>query len=74
MPYFPLVVVFCTRYVKSSGLGTLLSLMIPYSFSLLAIWCSSWCFGPSVRRLVFRPRTFIRDPGDTKVARQRTSA
>lgn len=38
MPYFPLVVVFCTRYVKSSGIGTLLSLMIPYSFALLASW------------------------------------
>jgi aminobenzoyl-glutamate transport protein len=38
MPYFPLVVVYCQRYVKSTGIGTLLSLMLPYSISLLVIW------------------------------------
>src|SRR5690606_34516883 len=29
LPYFPLIVVFCQRYVKSSGIGTLLALMLP---------------------------------------------
>lgn len=38
MPYFPLIVVFCQRYVKSSGIGTLLALMIPYSIALLVAW------------------------------------
>ena len=38
MPYFPLVVVFCRRYVTSSGIGTLLSLMLPYSITFLVAW------------------------------------
>jgi aminobenzoyl-glutamate transport protein len=38
MPYFPLVVVFCQRYVKASGIGTLLALMLPYSLVLLVTW------------------------------------
>jgi len=38
MPYFPLIVVFCQRYVKSSGIGTLLALMLPYSLALLVLW------------------------------------
>jgi aminobenzoyl-glutamate transport protein len=38
MPYFPLVVVFCRRYVKSSGIGTLVALMLPYSIVFLLVW------------------------------------
>lgn len=38
MPYFPLVVVYCQRYVKSTGIGTLLSLMLPYSIVILVAW------------------------------------
>jgi len=38
MPYFPLIVVFCQRYVKGSGIGTLVSLMLPYSMALLLLW------------------------------------
>ncbi len=38
MPYFPLVVVYCQRYVKSTGIGTLLSLMLPYSVCILLLW------------------------------------
>ena len=38
MPYFPLVVVFCQRYVKKAGIGTVLSLMIPYAVTLLITW------------------------------------
>ena len=38
MPYFPLVVAFCQRWVKSTGIGTVTSLMLPYSVSLLVTW------------------------------------
>ena len=38
MPYFPLVVVFCQRYVKSTGIGTVVSIMLPYSVCLLVTW------------------------------------
>ncbi|RPA69599.1 AbgT family transporter [Cyclobacteriaceae bacterium YHN15] len=38
LPYFPLIVVFCQRYVKSTGIGTLVSIMIPYSITLLVCW------------------------------------
>lgn len=38
MPYFPLIVVFCRKYVKSSGIGTLIALMLPFSITLLVFW------------------------------------
>jgi aminobenzoyl-glutamate transport protein len=38
MPYFPLVVVYCQRYVKSTGIGTLISIMLPYSVVLMVGW------------------------------------
>jgi aminobenzoyl-glutamate transport protein len=38
MPYFPLVVVFCQRYVRGTGIGTLVSLMLPYSLAFLVLW------------------------------------
>ena len=38
MPYFPLVVVFAQRYVKKAGIGTLVSLMLPFSVTFLVIW------------------------------------
>jgi len=38
LPYFPLIVVFCQKYVKSSGVGTLLALMLPFSVTLLVTW------------------------------------
>ncbi len=38
LPYFPLIVVFCQRYVKTSGIGTLLALMLPFSVTLLVLW------------------------------------
>ncbi len=38
LPYFPLIVVFCQRYVKSAGIGTLIALMLPYSVALLVTW------------------------------------
>ncbi|MBR9727239.1 AbgT family transporter [Shewanella intestini] len=41
MPYFPLVVVYCQRYVKGIGIGTLISMMLPFSLALLSVW-SVW--------------------------------
>ncbi|MGO1719312.1 MAG: AbgT family transporter, partial [Luteimonas sp.] len=38
LPYFPLIVVFCQKYVKSAGVGTLLALMLPFSITLLVVW------------------------------------
>ena len=38
MPCFPLVVVYCQRYVKNTGIGTLTALMLPYSMSFLVLW------------------------------------
>jgi aminobenzoyl-glutamate transport protein len=38
MPYFPLVVVFCQHYCRKTGIGTLVSLMLPYSISFLVFW------------------------------------
>jgi aminobenzoyl-glutamate transport protein len=40
MPYFPLIVVFCQRYVTTSGIGTLIAMMLPYSVTLLVVWTS----------------------------------
>lgn len=38
MPYFPLIVVFCQKYVKSTGIGTLIALMLPFSVAMLILW------------------------------------
>ena len=38
MPYFPLVVVYCQRYVKNTGIGTLAAMMLPYSLWFLVSW------------------------------------
>jgi aminobenzoyl-glutamate transport protein len=38
MPYFPLVVAFSQRYVKSTGIGTLTAIMLPYSITFLVLW------------------------------------
>ena len=38
MPYFPLVVVYCQRYVKGTGIGTLAAMMLPYSLWFLSAW------------------------------------
>jgi aminobenzoyl-glutamate transport protein len=38
MPYFGLIVVFAQRYEKSSGLGTIVAMMLPYTITLTIIW------------------------------------
>jgi aminobenzoyl-glutamate transport protein len=36
--YLPLFVVFAQRYVRGTGIGTIISLSFPYSVSLLLLW------------------------------------
>lgn len=38
MNYFPMIVVFMQKYDKKSGLGTLISTMLPYSIAFLVGW------------------------------------
>ena len=38
MAYFPLIVVFAQRYQKNSGIGTVVSLMLPYVVFLSVLW------------------------------------
>jgi len=45
LPYFPLVIVFAQKYVKETGIGTLISMMLPYAIAfalvripMLLIW------------------------------------
>ena len=38
MPYFPLVVIYCQRYVKNTGIGTLAAMMLPYSMVFIVAW------------------------------------
>ena len=41
MPYFGVVVAFAQRYKKDLGLGTLISLMLPYSVCFIVMWTAS---------------------------------
>jgi aminobenzoyl-glutamate transport protein len=49
LPYFPLIVVYCQRYAKTTGIGTLISTMLPYSVAFIIIWTALlvvwWTFG-----------------------------
>ena len=38
MPYFPIVVAFGQKYDKNLKIGTLISLMLPYSVAFLLGW------------------------------------
>lgn len=38
MPFFPLVVAFAQKYGKENGVGTVISLMLPYSIAILVLW------------------------------------
>jgi aminobenzoyl-glutamate transport protein len=35
MPYFPLILIFCQRWQKEFGLGSLVATMLPYSMTML---------------------------------------
>ncbi len=38
MPYFPLIVTFTQKYHRGTGIGTLISVMLPYSLTFLVVW------------------------------------
>ena len=38
MAYFPLIVIFAKRYRKDAGIGTVVSLMLPYAIVLSVLW------------------------------------
>ncbi len=38
MAYFPLIVVFASRYDKNSGIGTVIALMLPYFLIMTIVW------------------------------------
>ncbi len=38
MPYFPLVVAYCQRWVTNTGIGTVTAMMLPYALTLLIGW------------------------------------
>jgi len=37
MPYFPLVLVFCQRWTKDFGIGSLTATMMPYAFGIIVV-------------------------------------
>jgi aminobenzoyl-glutamate transport protein len=46
MVYFPSIVTLAQRYRKDSGLGTIISIMLPYALIMLAVWIlifALWC-------------------------------
>lgn len=52
MPYFPLVVAYAQKYASKLGIGTMISLMLPYSVVFLVTWTILllifWVFGISL--------------------------
>ena len=36
-PFYPLLIMYCQRYAKATGVGTLCSMMIPYTIALLIV-------------------------------------
>jgi aminobenzoyl-glutamate transport protein len=48
MSYFGLIMAFAARYVPKAGIGTLISMMLPYSVALIVCWTAFfflWVFG-----------------------------
>ena len=37
LPYFPLVIVFAQKYVKDVGIGTIISMMLPYTIAFMIV-------------------------------------
>jgi aminobenzoyl-glutamate transport protein len=37
LPYFPLVIVFAQKYVKNVGIGTIISVMLPYAIAFMIV-------------------------------------
>jgi aminobenzoyl-glutamate transport protein len=38
MPYFALIIVFCQKYDKDAGIGTIIATMMPYSIAIFISW------------------------------------
>jgi aminobenzoyl-glutamate transport protein len=38
LPYYPIIIAFARKYKPDLGVGTLISLMLPYSIAFLAMW------------------------------------
>ena len=57
MPYFPLVVVYCQRYVKNAGIGTVAAMMLPYSVAFIVLWSSFFFIWVFVLGLPVGPST-----------------
>jgi aminobenzoyl-glutamate transport protein len=38
LPYYPIIIAFARKYKPDLGMGTLISLMLPYSFAFLVAW------------------------------------
>jgi aminobenzoyl-glutamate transport protein len=38
MVYFPLIVIYCQKYVKTTGIGSLTAMMLPYSIAFTIAW------------------------------------
>ena len=36
-PFYPLLIMYCQKYAKATGVGTLCSMMLPYTFALLIV-------------------------------------
>ncbi|MDG5799916.1 AbgT family transporter [Marinilabiliaceae bacterium ANBcel2] len=37
LPYFPLIIVFAQKYVKNVGIGTIISMMLPYAVAFMVV-------------------------------------
>src|SRR6185295_10884893 len=44
MAYFPLIVIFTRRYKKDAGIGTVVSMMLPYVLILTVVWTAFLVF------------------------------
>jgi aminobenzoyl-glutamate transport protein len=40
MPYFPVIIAFAQKYDRRSGIGTLISAMLPYSIVFILGWAA----------------------------------
>jgi aminobenzoyl-glutamate transport protein len=64
LPYFPLVVVFCQKYVRNTGIGTVVALMLPFSVAFIVCW-SLFLFGWTALELPLGPGSSYVYPSQT---------
>lgn len=58
LPYFPIIAMLVKKYDKKSGIGTLISLMLPYSIAFLVSWITLLVLW-MVLKLPLGPEAFI---------------